>query len=85
MLKSLRLFLHNVIALGALAAASAAPIPGLFNTGVNDSGVVLANSSVDPHYRLFQSADPASPGPNAIVILDTLFPIVPAVGVSVEF
>jgi|GEM_PF-3769446 len=62
--------------LGAGAALSAAPIPGLFATGVNDSGTPLANSSVDPHYRLVQSADATSPGPNAVVVLDTLFPIV---------
>ena len=61
---------------GAGLPVPAAPIPGLFNTGVNESGAPLPNSSVDPHYRLAQSADATSPGPNAIVVLDTLFPIV---------
>src|SRR5262245_13149902 len=62
-----------LLAPGQLAAAT---IPGLYNTGVDNARVTLANSAVDPHYRLIQSADPASPGPNAIVVIDTLFPIV---------
>lgn len=55
---------------------SAAPIPGLFNTGVGPTGTPLATGAVDPHYTLIQSADPASPGPAAIVVNDALFPIV---------
>ncbi len=57
-------------------AASAAPIPGLYNSGVNDSGQLLANGVVDPHYTLVLSADVAAPGPSAFVVNDTLFPIV---------
>jgi hypothetical protein len=45
----------------------AAPIPGLFNTGVDGSGAPLAGGSVDPHYFLIASADPSYPGPDAIV------------------
>ncbi len=56
--------------------SSGATIPGLFNTGLNDARQLLANGAVDPHYRLVQSADPASPGPSAFVVTDTLFPIV---------
>ena len=65
-----------LIAFLAAQTAAAAPIPGLFNTGVDNSGVPLANSTVDPHYRLVQSADGSAPGPNAFVVIDTLFPIV---------
>src|SRR6266545_2629397 len=54
----------------------AATIPGLFNTGVNDSGALLATGAVDSHWRLIQSADAATPGPNVIVVNDQLFPIV---------
>jgi len=54
----------------------AAPIPGLFNTGVDNNRALLANSSVDPHYRLVQRADGAASGSNAFVVIDTLFPIV---------
>ena len=32
--------------------ASAAAIGGLYNTGVNDSGVVLTNNSIDIHYTM---------------------------------
>jgi len=45
----------------------AVPIPGLFNTGVDNANAPLAGSSVDPHYTLIASADPAFPGPGAIV------------------
>ena len=60
----------------AATGGSAATIPGLYNTGVNDSGVTLANGAVDPHYRLVQSADGSATGPSAFVVTDTLFPIV---------
>jgi len=49
----------HVIALAILAAiflatpvASADPILGLFNTGVDSSGSLLSNGSSDPHYAL---------------------------------
>jgi uncharacterized repeat protein (TIGR01451 family) len=41
----------------------------LFNTGATAEG------SVDPHYTLIQSADPAFPGPNAFVALTTGYPL----------
>ncbi|HEY2951091.1 MAG TPA: lamin tail domain-containing protein, partial [Verrucomicrobiae bacterium] len=53
------------------------PIPGLFNTGVDNNRALLASGSVDPHYRLVQSADGAFPGPNAMVLNDAGFPIPP--------
>ncbi|HKQ38951.1 MAG TPA: lamin tail domain-containing protein [Verrucomicrobiae bacterium] len=53
------------------------PIPGLYNTGVTNGGALLPSGSIDPHYRLVQSADAAFPGPNAIVLNDTGFPIPP--------
>ncbi len=49
------------------AALQAAAIPGLYNTGVDDGGTPLAGGAVDPHYSLVFSADPAFPGPDAIV------------------
>ena len=51
----------------ATGVAHADAIPGLFNTGVDPAGVVLPGGAVDPHYRLVASADPAYPGPLAIV------------------
>jgi len=56
-------------------ASQAAPIPGLFNTGVDNNRALLANSAIDPHYRLVQRADGVA-GSNAFVVIDTLFPIV---------
>lgn len=40
-----------------------APIPGLFNTGVDDLGNAIAEDAVDPHWELVASADPAWDGP----------------------
>jgi hypothetical protein len=57
--------------------AQAAPIPGLFNTGVSPNGSLLAAGAIDPHYRLVQSADPTFPGPNAFVVTDA-WPVAPA-------
>lgn len=48
-------------------SASAATIPGLFNTGVLSDGTVAPAGAVDLHYVLIASADPNFPGPSAIV------------------
>ena len=47
--------------------AQAAPLPGLFDTGVDGAGALLAAGQVDPHYALVVSADPSYPGPAAVV------------------
>jgi hypothetical protein len=39
----------------------------LYNTGVDATGAALAGGSIDPHYRLIQSAESTLPGPDAIV------------------
>ncbi len=41
---------------------SADAIPGLYNTGVDDSGTVLADGSTDPHYSILET------GGNAILL-----------------
>jgi Immunoglobulin domain/Immunoglobulin I-set domain len=54
-----------------------APVPGVvFGTGTDDSGALLADGSVDLHYILSQSVDPAYQGPDAIVADSSKFPIV---------
>jgi hypothetical protein len=45
----------------------ATPVPGLFDTGVDDTGALLPFGAVDPHYALVSSADPLYPGPNSLV------------------
>ena len=81
----LRLSAVQLRNLGLLAAMAtvwlsptgrAAVIPGLFNTGVDDAGVLLAADAVDPHWRLVESADAAVPGPKAFVVREG-FPIPP--------
>src|SRR5947207_15682449 len=46
----------------------AAPIPKLFNTGVDDSGILLTNELVDPHYTITSSPDANFPGPDAFTL-----------------
>jgi len=52
-------------------------IPGLFNTGVDGSGVSLPSGTVDSHWTITLSADPGFPGPDALVLNDSGFPIPP--------
>ncbi len=53
----------------AASIAGAATIPGLFNTGLDSNGVVLAAGSQDPHYLITAAAQgPINTG--AIVILN---------------
>jgi hypothetical protein len=62
------------------AMAGAAPIPGLFNTGVDDDGNLLAGSgAVDPHYTITESADEDFTGPDAVT-LNPGFPVGPWLG-----
>jgi len=42
--------------------AQGAVIPGLFPSGVDPNGTILPSGSIDPHWRLVQSADLAFPG-----------------------
>jgi hypothetical protein len=50
------------------------PVPGLFNTGVDDNGVALADGETDPHYKLI--TNPHVESDAAIVEDSTAFPIV---------
>ena len=47
--------------------AEAAPIPGLYDTGVDNSNALLSPGAIDPHYTLV-SPDPRFRGPDAIVV-----------------
>jgi hypothetical protein len=42
----------------------------LFNTGVDNSGALVAGGTVDLHYRLLSTPDPQNPGPAAYVLYD---------------
>jgi hypothetical protein len=53
---------------GAVVLVSAAPIPGLFNTGVDSGGNLLPDGAIDPHYTLVASDDPHFQGPNAFTL-----------------
>ena len=50
------------------------PVPGLFNTGVDNQGVALADAEIDPHYQLV--VNPHVESTSAIVEDSTVFPIV---------
>ncbi len=56
-----------ILALAVAMPVSAASLQDLYNTGVLDDGTPAASGSVDLHYTLLVSPDPAFPGPAAIV------------------
>lgn len=58
------------------AQVSAAPIPKLFGTGVDDSGALLEPEAVDPHYTIIASPDEVATGPEAFTLLAG-FPVGP--------
>src|SRR5437660_7195108 len=61
--------LAALLALALLAApAHAGPITDLYNTGVNDSGVTLANGATDTHYTITSS--PATPATGSTVVVN---------------
>lgn len=53
---------------GRAAVGGVFSIPGVYNTGVTDSGSLDTLGGPDKHWTLIQSADSGNPGPNAIVI-----------------
>ena len=63
-------------ALAVVGAARGAAIPGLFPTGVDAAGALLAAGAADPHWRLIESANAAAPGPATFVVRDG-YPIPP--------
>src|SRR5262245_2493386 len=65
-----------IIFLAGVASVHAGPIPKLFNTGMDDSRALLAESQVDPHYTITASADPSFTGPDAFTLLPG-FPVGP--------
>jgi len=62
----MRMLIYLGITCSILAQTPVA-IP-IFNTGTVSPGVLASDASVDAHYKLITSADPAYPGPNAYVV-----------------
>lgn len=67
--------LPGLVCLGGLTL-QAAPIPKLYNTGVDDSKAILPPAAVDPHYTLTASADANDLGPDTFT-LNPGFPVGP--------
>jgi hypothetical protein len=65
-----------VLLIASSPCLHAASIPTLFNTGVDDSGTLLGENQLDPHYKVTLSADPGFPGPDAFTLLPG-FPVGP--------
>ncbi len=65
------------LALLGISLAQAAPIPKLYNTGVDNTGAPLPDAAVDPHYTLIESPDADWPGPNTFT-LEAGWPVAPA-------
>jgi hypothetical protein len=55
----------------------AAPIPDLFNTGIDNFGRLLPDGATDPHYQLVSSPDKIYTGPDAKIVLSEGFPMNP--------
>lgn len=51
------------------------PIPTLYNTGVDNNKMPLADGETDPHYVLSISADPMFNGPDTKVVHSDIFPL----------
>jgi hypothetical protein len=51
------------------------PIPTLFNTGVDNNKMLIADGETDPHYVLSISADAMFTGPDAKVVMSDVFPL----------
>ena len=66
-------FTNELVSLGN--SVDFVEIPGLYNTGVDDSGVPLPNNaaSIDPHYQI--TGNPNATGPDAHVEDESVFPI----------
>jgi hypothetical protein len=52
------------------AARLTVAVPGVFGTGLNDNGELLAAGEIDPHYTITTSPDVDFPGPDAGVVND---------------
>ena len=78
-MKSISLLSKTVVGVLSLLlplAMAGAPIPKLFNTGVDDAGALLADSVMDSHYFITLSPDASYPGP-ASFTLQPGFPVGP--------
>lgn len=62
--------------LSGIGAVQGAPIPKLFNTGVDDEGKVLAPNRVDPHYKIIEIPDGITVSSNAFTLVAG-FPVGP--------
>lgn len=51
------------------------PIPGLYNTGVDNNKNILSDGDTDPHYVLSISSDASFPGPDSKVVYSDVFPL----------
>src|SRR5688572_17791019 len=69
------LFLLAILVL-AQTSAYAAPIPQLFNTGVDDSGAPLGANMVDPHYKIIEIPEAVTVDTNAFTLTPG-FPVGP--------
>jgi hypothetical protein len=67
----------TITSLPAAVSVAFRRVPGIYGTGVDDSGALLTNGAIDLHYTIITSADLSFPGPDAIVVTDGQFPIPP--------
>lgn len=76
MLRSFTALLICVFSLTCFAQENKkVPIPDLYNTGVDNNRLPLADGEIDPHYMLVLSADERFPGYDAKVVFSDVYPI----------
>jgi hypothetical protein len=67
----------NVDRASATLTARYRRVPGVYGTGVNDTGALAADGSIDRHWILGASVDVNNPGPDAMVVNQAASPIGP--------
>lgn len=61
----------------ACTVLNAAPIPGLYSTGLDVDGTALGAAKVDPHYKLVLIPDPQGPEFDALAVTNDTFTLNP--------
>ncbi|HEY3251639.1 MAG TPA: hypothetical protein VGK25_11025 [Ignavibacteria bacterium] len=67
--------LFSVTGFSSAQQKNKVPIPGLYNTGVDNNKFPLADGEIDQHYMLTLSADERYPGPDVKVVFSDGFPL----------
>src|SRR5262245_57786283 len=68
--------IQALVCAATVLSTNAAPIPQLFNTGVDDAGAPLPANQVDPHYKIIEIPEAVAVDTNAFTLTPG-FPVGP--------